>query len=315
MTSTARWYAMAAAVAWLAASGCGGTRPAAGPGRPTTATSEATAPTPAPTRPMNAAMPEPVLGVLELPIIDVELARWAGYLEAVAPGLGANLDLATLRAMAAGNGFDLGALRLDRPGWVVILDPRRFDDPLLLVIEVADRAAVARAVAGDDDLALATRGSLAAIGSTEVLAAAAGFALESLPAGPPPTAVAFEVNVGWLQAVTEERFEALDEVGLPPEERAAMKMLLVVHQLRRLRVGLAVDAGVATATMTFEPNPGSALARWVAEQRPAAFRLATELPPGALVAAGTLMFDQVWDDLVAWVRMMAPATDPGVTDT
>lgn len=317
MTSMARWHVMAATAAWIAVSGCGGTRPAAGPDRPTTVVTEPAAATvaPAPTRP-TAAMPEPVLGVLELPIIDRELARWAGYLDAVTPGLGANLDLARLRSLAASSGFDLDALRLDRPGWVVILDPRRFDDPLLLVIEVADRAEVERAVADDDDFALATRGSLAAIGSTEALVAAAGYALQSLPAGPAPTAVGFEVNVGWLQAVTEEMFEAVDvTAGLSPEDRAAMQMLRIVHQLRRLRVGLEVDAGVATATMTFEPNPGSALARWVAEQRPSAFRLATELPPSPLVAAGTIMFDQVWDELIAWVRTVTPTTDPSDEDT
>jgi hypothetical protein len=316
MMNTARWHVMAMVAAWIAVSGCGGPPPAAGPDRPTSAeTAKATAAAPAPTRPTTSAMPELVLGVLELPIIDRELAMWAGFLDAVAPGLGANLDLARLRSLAATSGFDLDALRLDRPGWVVILDPRRFDDPLLLVIEVADRAEVERAVAVEGDVALATRGSLAAIGSTEALAAAAGYALESLPAGPAPAAVGFEVNVGWLQAVTEELLESIDvTAGLSTNDRAAMQMLRVVHQLRRLRVGLAVDAGTATATLTVEPNPGSAMARWIGEQRPAAFRLATELPRSTLVAAGSIMFDQIWDDLIAWVRTLTPATDPAIED-
>ena len=239
-----------------------------------------------PDKPKGPPQPDDVIAVASARSLAETTGRARQYIEAVRPGSGAAVTpqaAATALAQAIG-ATSIDGIALDKPLHVIVLDPKKYPRPLLLLGR-GDAAAVkpgdAVAVKGQDGHALL--GDKAAV---EMVAAWAfgDLAAQQAPASPTVRA-SLRKLVERYRAEIEQGKQAMSK-GMGAASPGISKIIEVeIELLLRLASQTEEMSAVLDATTTeawfelsFTPTPGSTFEAFNKAQRPASAAQLTRLP-------------------------------------
>ena len=248
------------------------------------------------------------------------IAAAAAYADHVMPGIGANLTLDALRAGMRQEGLGLDGVDFGKPVRGILLDPRQFSPPVVVVVAVADEPAL-RALASELGLRVQTHNGLAAIGSFDALTEAGGFALTTLAAAPAPAMPTVDFDV--VSAM--ELFRPLIEMVGPqllaaaaPAERVTMEVGIAMYlqffaQLEHVTFALDLAGDRASVTMALVPQAGTGLATFIGAQQPSAFAMFERLGPAPFAMGGRLELAPVWQAVQTLLEpVLAQSFGPGM---
>lgn len=223
------------------------------------------------------------------------LAALVDYADAVQPGIGTMLSPAGAIQLAASQGLDLRGVDLTRPVRGLLLDPRAHPMPVLVVVAVADEAAL-RAQVQALGLEVVLHAGWAAIGDRAGLRAAAPYALTTAIATAAPPLP--RVTIAMATVMTRYRAEVqafFDQMVAmqPPAARAGMAPWLtwyagVFAQLDRVELDLTADRARAGLALRLVPRPDGSIAAFARQQRPGEFKLLERMPAAAVAMGGRL---------------------------
>ncbi|MEZ4403132.1 MAG: hypothetical protein R3B06_24120 [Kofleriaceae bacterium] len=241
--------------------------------------------------------------IASLPQLTVALS---GYVDAVRPGMGALISLPTITAQS---GMDFSGVDLTRPIRAFALDPSTHGEPVVVVVAIADQAALARQVEALG-MRMVEHGGWAAIGPIEALRDLAPYALTTGVATTPPA----RPTVTFATAALMARHQAdIDEsiadvaAASPNSQRDLIASSLrsyvdVLAQLSQVELSLDVSATHATLELAAVPKPGSGVAAFVAAQRPGTFGLLEKLGGGDILAGGRVDTSTMFTAMVEMSR-------------
>lgn len=224
------------------------------------------------------------------------MARAAAYADAVSPGSGASIEPDSLLQMLrlAAGAPSLDGIDLDKPFFVLVLDPKKHPQPIVLVATVADEAKV-KAVTG---AAVKLDGGRVAVGEKAALDVAGAYALSLKQAPDAPT---LRLSPGKLVALyrpeidrfRQEIAKALSGAQGSPAMASIVEweidlLFQLADQADELRLVVDASSSEASLEMVLVPKAGTGLAKFVAAQKPGVdLSLLGELPtvekPGMLM--------------------------------
>jgi hypothetical protein len=243
-----------------------------------------TAPLPAvPDQP--AAEPASVIAVVSLGDPAGQLAQFAAFADAVQPGMGAMLNLNQFMPMLAGavGAPGLDGYAVDKPMYVIALDPKASGGSALLVFGVGDPARLKGSVGGSAELMI--HKGFAAVGSRGSLRAAAPWALSNLVSQAPPAELAMVVHMRRFMAGQGAEIEQMLRSSMGPSQRPeelkiAEGVFSVVQQVDRFEGLLAAGPAGLTASGWLVPVAQTKLEAFAATQQPTDYGFAARLPAG-----------------------------------
>jgi hypothetical protein len=261
-----------------------------------------------------AAMPDSLLLLAELPEAS-KLNQVLSWLDALQPGASfmARTALTSMLPQSVGATALTGA-ELDRPIRLLLLDPRRYPRPALLV-STRDPGQLKRSAA---PALVEVHGTSALVGDAGTIAALHAYALTNLARQPAPATPRITVLprrwIALYRSEIEAGFAALRNLQLPagPDGKAPPAgfgallaemlslYLAAAEQTDELSLSLVNDEG-AGLEMHVLPRPGSTLAGFCAAQKPSTFQLLEQLPAGdaALVYVGNTVLGPARASLLA----------------
>lgn len=243
--------------------------------------------------------PEAVVATVSTASLAAAAGGLRAYADAIRPGASAVMGdgmFASGLARAAGAG-SLDGLDLAGPVHLVVLD-----DPTRVVVvgKAADRGALEKA---RGEAHLVVRDGWALVGPKDAIDAIAGWVVPGLVGARPASSVEATVHVDRLMtrhaaAVTEMR-EAVSRqmAAADPSGGAVMveymtALFNLAGDSARLTAAFAIDQGRADLDIALVPRAGSALAGFVAAQKPSDFSALESLPAAApldMLMAGRLV--------------------------
>ena len=325
MTSISRMTRIPALLLFVAAAACGGgqktgTTPAAGGGaggegqaaaqgaEQGAAGGGATQALPAiPAQP--AAMPEALLATISVGDPQGQLTQVAAYADAVNPGFGAMIAPAQmLRMLGASVGVpSLDGVDLTKPIYLLLLDPQKGGGQALLVVGVGNETQLTGSVGGGSMVQV--HDGFAAIGKGASLTAASPYALSNLIKNAPPKEPHVVVYMSRIMDSYGAQFEAQMRESMGnksgPERMAAEGIHKAFRSIDRIEASLEASAANATASVSFYPVQGSALATWSGSQKPADYDVAARLPAGPWLMVAADNID--WTPLNSFLTQLAQA--------
>lgn len=229
------------------------------------------------TPPPEPPVPEPADLLARLAVASPEgtLERVRAYADAVSAGSGAQLEARTLRQ---GLAFmvqtpALDGLDLAKPLHLLLLDPRKFARPLVIVGSVSDEAALK----ASSNVAVELAEGRAAVGEQSAVAAAAkyGFATAKLaaPAAPTVTVSPSKLVTRYRKEIDAMRAQMATALG---QQSPAMARVLdteldlfvrLADQTDRLQLVLDAQGGEASLELAMFPKAGTTFAGVAAAQK------------------------------------------------
>lgn len=230
-----------------------------------------------------AAEPDSVLAVISLGEPQAQLTEMAGFADAVQPGVGAMVNIGQFMPMLAGavGAPGLDGYALDRPMWVVAIDPKVSGGAAMLVFAVGDEAKLKDSVSGAADVMQA--GGFAAVGPRGALRVAGPWALSNLVKVAPRKELAMVIHLRRITASygaeMEQTLRASMGASQRPEElKIAEGMFSMLKQIDRIEGTLTASAaGGMTAAGWVVPTAKSKLAAFAAMQQPTDYAFARRL--------------------------------------
>ncbi len=252
----------------------------------------------------GATRPDDVFGIVDTGSLATELTGVQAALTKNFPGA----PPITLDSLPTTLGQMVGLTKLDgvatnKPLHAIFLNPVKYTPPLLLVVPVADAAALNASVATGANLVAHIKGGYAIIGTTAAVTAVEGFgaSLERMPARAGLHVVAF-VQPIW--AAFGAQFVAVRQMvgGMMSSQKDAPVSADTVNSMfDQFEAAVVqtdefhIDASTSGTQLVFafavKAKTGTAIDRFIAAQRPSTFagldHLAAGLAP--MVAAGTIV--------------------------
>jgi hypothetical protein len=226
------------------------------------------------------AVPEPVRATLAIPSVSGLAKGLADASPLAGSFVDQNAIAHGLAEMAEANGLD-GA-DLAQPVWALLLDPKRFAKPVVLVVAVADAARLKASAGG---AAVVVKGRRALVGAQPAIDAVSAWAFGTLARVAPKRAT-LTIDVKRLaQAYEAEMRAGISEAaaalpGLAAVLKAEVDAALeLARQTEQLEIALDVGAPGATIDLTLKPVARSGFATFVAAQKGSSFALLGRLPP------------------------------------
>jgi hypothetical protein len=301
------------------ASACGGSAPAAKKPEP-----QAAAPAPAPAAPAPPQeladlapqdAPDSLLGMVVATHPVAQFRGLADLVDVVQPGAGAAVNAGTVLEQLTGEwgGLPAAAFDLEKPLYLLWVDGPA--SPLVLVAAVADRAALAGALA--EGAAMRIYRGYAAIGSPQAIEEAAGYALTRLRDEPPPPAMTFVLR---LEQIVQRHGDAfitsMRSISSSMPDPSAQKLVeayvklleAMMRQSLVMRIALEPSAAGLTMQMVLDARPETTLAAFAKAQVPGDYALVRETATGEddFFVAGRLdygtiphVFDELWNAVMA----------------
>ncbi|RMH43757.1 MAG: hypothetical protein D6689_04230 [Deltaproteobacteria bacterium] len=314
-----------ATAGWLACGG--GAKPTARAPAAAETARGAAAPQPALPRPapliapIAADAPPDLLGVAVVPNARQALA------DVVRAGRGIRGEPPPLDDSALGVGFGamFGAgpvegVDYDQPIWLLFVDPRTTDAPIVALVGVADAAALRRWADGAGVTADA-RGRVAVVGAPGAVAATGDYAVRVLAARKPPAHVTVTVSVDRLRA----RYPAEIDGFILAMKRATLRapsqnesvsgnvgvdvIEACVRQADAASLSFEVGAGDLTVAFEIRGAPGSTMAKIASAQRPSDFAILDvfDVTGAAAFVAGDVQMGPLADAYAEIFSRLLPA--------
>ncbi len=262
----------------------------------------------------------------------------AAVLDSVQPGASAMLKMQVPSALEQAVGFDLQeSAKLDAPMSLVVLDPSSHPDPIALLVEAKDAAALSEA-AKQSGKAVEQQGDLLLIGPEGVVAAAKDFAFTNLTKYSDHTEIILYPGK-LLGSYSGQIAQALDGMGATMGAAAGNQgmaemvrkyfegLLALGEQTERLVISVSSTPGSADLIVRAYPTAGSTFAKFVAAQAPSDHALLAKLPAGGgtMLVSGNFQAGEARDSFVKfafdvmapmyggtteeWTRLMTPWLD------
>jgi len=249
-----------------------------------------------------AARPADVLAEVGATVSIAELGRWERAIGAVFPGIKAPRQDEVLSGLAKLVGLrSLSGIDLNKPLRIVLLDPKRFPNPAVLVAQVARLPQLKAALVDSPAVALRVRGGVVALGEAAALERAGDYGIATLRSGPPQglRATAFLQPIWASYGEQAKGMKAfLVGAGAAQGKGASVSMLgkffdgmiAGAEQSEQLVIELGISANVPQVSVVLVPKPGSSIAKFATAQRASDFSLLGKLSAASasFVAAGRL---------------------------
>lgn len=252
-----------------------------------------------------------VVATVQIPT-GVKMSDIAAVIDSMQPGASMMLAMQLPAALEKAAGFDLGKnAKLDAAMSFVIVDPASHPEPLALLVEAKDAAALSEAAKAAGH-GVEQRGDTLLIGPADVVSAAKDFAFTNLTKYPDHTEI-----IVYPQRLLKSYADAIDsgiaEVGtlLAAQGGENMTQMLqsyfkglvsVAGQTERVVVSVTSTPASADLIMRFYPVANSQLASFIGAQAPTDYALLGKLPSGGgmMLMAGDFRAGPVRDALVEW---------------
>jgi hypothetical protein len=229
-----------------------------------------------------------VVGTLQLPAGD-NLDQLAPVIDSVQPGASAMLGAQIPMLLAKACGLDLSAADLSKPVSLVVLNPKKYPDPIAVLVSIEDRKKLEAAAKQADRVLLESDG-LALLGPAAVVEAAKGFAFGSL-ATPSKSIHAIAYPAPLNAIYKKEMSQGIDSMAKSMGELGGQgKAFVVMMKLYQKALGalaeqsdrieLSVESQSVTPSLLFKivPIKGTTMAAFVDAQGPAEHKLLAKLP-------------------------------------
>ena len=235
------------------------------------------------------------------------------YVDKVAPGMGARVDGATLTQgfAAMTEAASLEGIDLDKPVRLIVLDPKKHTkSPFVLLATFAD---VEKLKKGAGQAKVEAQDGRALVGAEAEVAAVKTWAFGSLAGQAAPDAPTAEV---WIDRVMiayradiENFAKQMTSMNLGGTVQAVLKgeievLLAVGEQSERMYLGIEAADDDCALNVALAPKAGTALARFVAGQKPFDAKLLTGMPPSdhpAMVMLGHTELGELSEPMYRWI--------------
>lgn len=236
------------------------------------------------------------------------------YVDKVAPGMGARVDGAMLTQGFASmtNAGSLEGIDLDKPVRLIVLDPKKHPQgPIVLLASFADVEKLKKG-AGQSAKVEAQNGR-ALVGGEAEIAAVKTWAFDSLAGQAAPEAPSAEI---WIDRVMiayradiENFAKQMAAMNLGATIQAVLKgeievLLAVGEQSERMYLSIEAADDDCALDVALAPKAGTALARFVAAQKPFDAKLLTGMPPTdhpAMVMIGHTELGELSEPMYRWI--------------
>jgi len=235
------------------------------------------------------------------------------YVDKVAPGMGARLDGAMLTQGFASmtNAGSLEGIDLDKPVRIILLDPKKHtQSPVVLLASFAD---VEKLKKGAGQAKVEAQDGRALVGADAEIAAVKTWAFGTLAGQAAPESPTAEV---WLDRVMlayradiENFAKQMASMNLGATVQAVLKgeievLLAVGEQSDRMMLSLDAADDDAALNVALAPKAGTALARFVAAQKPFDGKLLNGIPSTehpAMVMIGHTELGELSEPMYRWL--------------
>jgi len=235
------------------------------------------------------------------------------YVDKVAPGMGARVDGAMLTQGFASmtNAGSLEGIDLDKPVRVILLDPKKHtQSPVVLLASFAD---VEKLKKGAGQAKVEAQDGRALVGADAEIAAVKTWAFGTLAGKAAPEAPTAEV---WIDRVMvayradiENFAKQMAAMNLGGTMQAVLKgeievLLAVGEQSDRMNLSLEAADDDCALNVALAPKSGTALARFVAAQKPFDAKLLTGMPSTdhpAMVMIGHTELGELSEPMYRWI--------------
>lgn len=243
--------------------------------------------------------PDTLLAVVAVDNPVTHLGAAGRYADVIQPGASAMLDPAML-GNVLGNmvGIDgLSGLDMQKPLRVLVLSPKRSDDPIAIVGYVSDEKALMNSISANKEVMVQIHGGAAIIGSRAVLADSAPYALTTLVAEAAPAYPTMTVRIPALMSAYEDEIstamslmfsQAQSDPTMAQAKATADALYALVFQSESVRLSLELVGVAATGKLTMVPRAGTSLATLASQQPAAEFSMLDQVSPGTVFMAGHL---------------------------
>jgi hypothetical protein len=278
-----------------------------------------------PSKPPPPPPPDDVIAIASVRSVTDATARLQKYVEAVQPGAGAAVSVPAVTTLLAGavQATSIEGLALDRPVHVIILDPKKYARPVLLLGHA--RPATLRP---GNAVAVREQGGAALLGEKQAVERCARWALGTLVAERAPESLTVRASLRKLVAtygrdIAQARSsmrESMKGVGAGIAKVLDLEidlLLRLASQTEEMRLVVDASPTEAWAELQFTPTRGSKFETFNKAQRPASSALLARLvgTRSALLMAGHyemgplrgLMFELAGGMVASWSGTTADA--------
>ena len=271
------------------------------------------------TRPVAPApAPDSLIAIVETPSIEGAVKGLGDYADAVKRGSRAFITptMITMAAAQTAGATDLEGIDASAPARLLVLDPKRFDPPCVVLVKVKDQAALKKSLG---QATLRRQGAWGIVGSAKAVKEVEGYALGTLAREAPanhPKAVVF-VPALWKSYRTEAE-KLRQQLAKTFAAAGALDVFMgryfdllfgMIDQTARVEVTLDIDARTGELDLVFRPRPGTTFEAFTAAQEPFDPALFDRLPSPqrlAMLAAGSFHLGPLRKPAEALLAEMAP---------
>jgi hypothetical protein len=260
-----------------------------------------------------------VVATLQLPS-GTAMSDIAAIIDSVQPGGSAMLKMQVPSMLEKAAGFDVAKTgKLDSPISVVVLDPSAHPQPVAVLIEAKDAAAMTEAAkaAGHE---VEQRDNLLLVGPADVVSAAKDFAFDNLTKYPDHTEIVVypQKLMTTIAPVMQQMLSTIDAtMAAQPGGEGVSKMMkgyvdgaeAMVEQTQRVVISVGSGPDSNDFIMRMYPVEGSVFASFVAAQVASDHALLSKLPSGSatILMSGNFNAGAARDPFVKFsAELMAP---------